>query len=148
MRRCLCANVDVTVDDVDVTIDDDDVTFTRDGLKLHPELRPRAGHAHTRVLVAMYARADFKMQRNSVRSFRCQTGLHFRMFGCIFYHLHSISFVDSLHSTHLFNSRDSSWKLRDRLNCADCKPFTHDKHGFLATHQTELHQDVRQESGC
>ena len=26
MRRCLCANVDVTVDDVDVTIDDDDVT--------------------------------------------------------------------------------------------------------------------------
>ena len=46
MRRCLSANVDVTVDDVDVTIDDDDVTvddddvtFTRDGLKLHPELR-------------------------------------------------------------------------------------------------------------
>ena len=78
MRRCLCANVDVTVDDVDVTIDDDDVTvddddvtFTRDELKLHPELRPRAGHAHTRVLVAMYVRADFKMRRNSVRSFRC-----------------------------------------------------------------------------
>ena len=30
MRRCLCANVDVTVDDVDVTIDDDDVTVVDD----------------------------------------------------------------------------------------------------------------------
>ena len=70
MRRCLCANVDVT-------IDDDDVTFT--------EFRnyARAGHAHTvlhaharapileyiLVLVAMNLRADFKKQRNSVRSF-------------------------------------------------------------------------------
>ena len=38
-RLNLCANVDVT--------------FMRDGLKLHPELRPArvpAGHAHTRVL--------------------------------------------------------------------------------------------------
>ena len=48
MRRCLCANVnvmvddvdvtidddDVTIDDVDVTVDDDDVTFTHNGLKL------------------------------------------------------------------------------------------------------------------
>ena len=65
MRRCLCANVDVTVDNVDVTVDDDDVhvtvdyddvtiddddvtvdddDFTRDGLKLHPATparRPR-----------------------------------------------------------------------------------------------------------
>ena len=48
MRRCLCANVnvmvddvdvtidddDVTIDDVDVTVDDDDVMFTHNGLKL------------------------------------------------------------------------------------------------------------------
>ena len=51
MRRCLCANVDVTVDDVDVTTDDDDVTVDDDDVtftyELHPELRPRASHAHT-----------------------------------------------------------------------------------------------------
>ena len=54
----LCANVDVT--------------FTRDGLNyIRNFARAPAGHAHTRVLVAMHARADFKKQRNSVRSFRC-----------------------------------------------------------------------------
>ena len=48
----------MTIDDDDVTVvDDDDVTFTRDGLKLHPEIRPRAGHVRTRVLVAGHVRA-------------------------------------------------------------------------------------------
>ena len=53
----------------DVTVDDDDVTFTHDGLKLHPELHPRAGHAHTRVYTRRHVR--LQEQRNSVRSFRC-----------------------------------------------------------------------------
>ena len=59
MRRCLCANVDVTVDDVDVTIDDDDVTVDDDDvthrrrcdvharwIKITSGNTPRAGHAH------------------------------------------------------------------------------------------------------
>ena len=76
MRRCLCANVDVTVDDVDVTIDDDDVTVDDDDVTVddddvtvndddmtftvHARARwikitsgttpaRRRGHAHTRV---------------------------------------------------------------------------------------------------
>ena len=69
MRRCLCSNVDVTVDDVDVTIDDDDVTVDDDDVTftVHarwikitsgttPARRPRPYSS----FVAMYARADFK----------------------------------------------------------------------------------------
>ena len=90
MRRCLCANVDVTVDDVDVTIDDDDVTVDDDDVTVDDDDMTFTVHARARwikitsgttparrprpyssivVLVAMYARADFKKQRNSVRSF-------------------------------------------------------------------------------
>ena len=39
----LCANVDVQCANVDVLCANVDVTFTRDGLKLHPELRPCVG---------------------------------------------------------------------------------------------------------
>ena len=48
MRRCLCTNVyalcaNVYVLCANVYALNVDVTFTRDGLKLHPELRPCAG---------------------------------------------------------------------------------------------------------